>query len=725
MRTLILTRGCPGSGKSTFIKNNGLEEYTISPDQIRLLYQSPILNELGRMNISMKHESKVWGLLLQLLESRMERGELTVIDATHQGRTTFQPYIKLIEKYRYRAYVLDFADVPLEKVLEQNKMRDEYKFVPEEYIHRAFARYELEKPQGRFILSKPENILNNIETRIVNLNNFKNVYVFGDIHGCIEPLVKFFELNPFSEENSYIFVGDFVDRGINNAEVMQYMISLSKNKNVYCIEGNHEVHLWKWSHDETSKSKEFETNTRPELDNFGLDKSDVREFYRKLGQMSYFTYGGKNYIVTHGGLSTFPKKNLIYIPTEQLIKGVGSHNLDIDEVFTKNVGDTNIYQVHGHRNSKNVPINGYEKSFNLEGKIEFGGHLRILHLYGDNVNFIEIKNDRFKIKETLDADVVNFEGLGLINSLRKSKLVRESQLNDYISSFNFTRDSFFKSKWDELNIKARGLFLNTLNGEIITRSYDKFFNLNEKKETNIDVLPTKINYPLTCWHKYNGYLGLVGYDSVKDEVFISSKSTNSGDFSEMFAKILKEKIPNFTLLKEWVKENNCSLVFEVIEPLFDPHIIEYKEKDIILIDIVKREIEFKLLPYEKVVEFGEVFNIKVKEKVAEFNNWEEFYSFYKEILHQEYKLNGEWVEGFVFEDNSGFMFKYKTHFYNKWKYYRGIKDKVARWKDDNKPFNHGGLKSKEDVDFYKWLKNQDKEWLKDVSIIQVRKKYLG
>ena len=37
MRDLIIMRGCPGSGKSTAIKDAGLSAYTISPDSIRLM----------------------------------------------------------------------------------------------------------------------------------------------------------------------------------------------------------------------------------------------------------------------------------------------------------------------------------------------------------------------------------------------------------------------------------------------------------------------------------------------------------------------------------------------------------------------------------------------------------------------------------------------------------------------------------------------------------------
>lgn len=37
---------------------------------------------------------------------------------------------------------------------------------------------------------------------------------------------------------------------------------------------------------------------------------------------------------------------------------------------------SNYYQIHGHRNTKQVPIRVNDRVFNLEGRVEFGGNLR-------------------------------------------------------------------------------------------------------------------------------------------------------------------------------------------------------------------------------------------------------------------------------------------------------------------------------------------------------------
>lgn len=120
MRTLILTRGLPGSGKSTAIKKLGLENYTLSPDNFRLMLASPATLPDGTVCINQRVSSDAWQLTFQLLEKRMQRGDLTVIDATHVDTKNFGKYKALAEKYRYRVRLLDFTDVPVEECKRRN-----------------------------------------------------------------------------------------------------------------------------------------------------------------------------------------------------------------------------------------------------------------------------------------------------------------------------------------------------------------------------------------------------------------------------------------------------------------------------------------------------------------------------------------------------------------------------------------------------------------------------
>ena len=73
-------------------------------------------------------------------------------------------------------------------------------------------------------------------------DSVERIVVFGDIHGCYAPLQRYFEENPFNDNYCYIFCGDYTDRGIQNKQVLEFLLGIYKKPNVFLIEGNHEQH---------------------------------------------------------------------------------------------------------------------------------------------------------------------------------------------------------------------------------------------------------------------------------------------------------------------------------------------------------------------------------------------------------------------------------------------------------------------------------------------------
>ena len=133
MRTLLLLRGAPGSGKSTWIRENNLEQYALEADRFRQLISNPIMTLDGEYRITQDSDRFAWDMLYKALEQRMRRGDFTIIDATHATKTSMQNYKKLIEQYRYRVYYKT-VDCSLDELLKRNQTRPEHKRVPEEVI---------------------------------------------------------------------------------------------------------------------------------------------------------------------------------------------------------------------------------------------------------------------------------------------------------------------------------------------------------------------------------------------------------------------------------------------------------------------------------------------------------------------------------------------------------------------------------------------------------------
>ena len=385
MRTLIVLRGAPGAGKSTWIKKNHLEEYTLCLDTIRNMMISPRMNhEAGYLDISFKNDSKAWQLLFEMLEMRMKDGELTVIDAVHSRPVDFSRYKDFAEKYRYRLYCVDFSSIPIEEVFGRNINRPYYGTANSirnslENIYARFKSFDI--PKYFTVLDPDDSIWDFLNQKPLDVSNYKKIVFIGDIHGCFNPLEKYFNEHPFSEENLYVFMGDYFDRGIQNDLVCEWLLNHYTLKNVMLLTGNHEKWFFEYVNNEYKNpddcsSSEFANHTMPQLNKF--NKKDLRQLSRKFIQCAYLQFHEKTFICTHAGLGFMPT-HLQCIAAQEMIRG-GKYEEDIDTWFEKNNCDENLYQVHGHRNLFNHPIDKFKHSFNLNEAVEFGENLRIMEV---------------------------------------------------------------------------------------------------------------------------------------------------------------------------------------------------------------------------------------------------------------------------------------------------------------------------------------------------------
>ena len=721
MRKLIILRGASGCGKSTFIKNNDLENYTLSTDTIRLMFSSPELGIDYKESIPQFNNKKVWELLYTLLEERMKKGEFTIVDAVHAyADESFSIYKKLAEKYRYRLYVLDFTDIPKEEVYERNKGREIYRQVPESSIDRVFKAFEKERISTAFKVIKPENFNEIINTTPRDLNGYEKVHIIGDIHGSATALKTYFIKYPISEKDYYIFCGDYFDRGIENYQTFKFLSKLMLNKNMTFLIGNHEDKLYKYACDDEFKMDYDIKNTIEEFEMNHLKKSEIRRFIKNLSQLALITFKDKTYLITHGGLPYIPNKSLDFYSTNSFVYGIDKYETDIDKIYNEFMQTANnkIYQVHGHRNFYKNKFDKYEYSINLEGDIEHGGNLRILTLTNNNYKYTEIKNTVYNPNLIEETNIYN-----LVENLRNNKYVFEKDLGNNISSFNFTKEAFYNKMWDKETTKARGLFIDTKNYKIVARSYNKFFKVDERKETTLDSLKENLIFPVNFYLKYNGFLGILSV--YNDELFFASKSTNAGDYVEYFKNIFYKKYSNkqIEVLKDKLTKENLSAVFEVIDPFNDPHIIEYQEENLVLLDLIKNTTNFEKISYPDLQIFAQNNNISVKELAYAASNIDEFMSIYDKITAPNYKYKDSYIEGFVIEDANAFMVKTKTVYYDKWKYLRNKMENALK----NNKFN---TKSNDELEisFLNYLKEkyQDKKIdLESINIIQERHNFYG
>ena len=77
----------------------------------------------------------------------------------------------------------------------------------------------------------------------------------SDIHGCYKELKELLftlETEGVYDKNNdkLVFLGDYIDRGIQNVETLKFLISLNRKPNVIFLKGNHELSLIKYINEE-------------------------------------------------------------------------------------------------------------------------------------------------------------------------------------------------------------------------------------------------------------------------------------------------------------------------------------------------------------------------------------------------------------------------------------------------------------------------------------------
>lgn len=743
MRHLYILRGVPGVGKSTLIDKYNLGQFTLSADDLRQKYSNTNYvieydednNPTVKETINVRKESTVWDTLMGMLESRMERGETTIIDATHTNTRALRKYNKLVKKYRYRVFTIQI-NKPLEDILKQNRQRVEAKRLPDEAVIKKFNELEYSTPNvaKRHGLHQFDNIddagkfiLTNSTWRVKDIHSeeYKKVYLIGDIHGSYEVLKEFLD-NHYEDNNYYVFHGDYLDRGLTPYETVKALHKLHKKKNVVLLRGNHETNYESWLQipnkytEETIKMNRLsEDRVKENLDEIKKYKKLTRSSTKYINELKdkisdqefedftsklkdilgrtqdifMFSVNGQEYISTHGGIvkNVLDYNNtgsMVNFSADNMVRGIGTYDDDIDVIFNHQMlelpEEERLIQVHGHRNTFNHGIMDNPYSFNLEQGITDGGDLGILEIdvATGKTKDISIKNDHYRM--TLqNTDLSVYPVSKLYEDMKKNEYIRVNPLKtvEDVYSINITEDAFYEQVWNDFTVRARGLFVNPSEEKVVARSYNKFFNLNERRNTKLNTLEDNLTLPVRVSSKMNGFLGILTV--YKDKFLFLSKSTDGSTFSQLFKDTFLDHANvlgiDMVKLKEFIKREDVSLVFEVIDNEKDPHIIKYENKGVVLLDVFKNQLVEETLDKYEIPEL----DLFVKPEEFVINNFDELKQYVSDfnkgidirtspVLESVGEKIDKYNEGIILTDANGFRIKIKGAFYNTWKSIRPI-----------------------------------------------------
>lgn len=749
MRYLILTRGAPGAGKSTFLEEQGLAPFAVCPDDFRLRLGGIVMTAEGALGISHAHEKRVWREVEETLDFKMGQGQLVVLDATFQRGRDFTMPLRLAERHRYQVFCVDFTHVPKALAHERNVAREPWKLVPDQVIETAYERFAAH-PVPKKVTVWPfdgfgaELLLDRLEPEMRDLSDYRAVMHIGDLQGCYAPVEELFQQG-FDEDVFHIFVGDLLDRGIQNGEVIRFAVDeILPRDNVALIWGNHEHHIHRFAKALEPTSKEFLYNTLPQIEAAGFTRTQANALMDKALDVLTYSFRGEKVLVTHAGISALPER-FATLPSRTFWNGSGVYEHAVDATFSQHPSTAGWLQVHGHRNAQKLPAEAAPRSYNLEAEVEFGGHLRVMTLEADGegaaIAVREIENRVFRKgpgrgPDTLDRHEPGEAGRlspDLLARLEAHSLVRAKSFasRPHLKSINFTSKAFFDGKWDEVNMVARGLFVAE-DRRIAARSYPKFFNMGERPETRMNGLRERLRFPLRLWVKENGFLGILGWDHLADggdgEILFCSKSTPESDFAGWFREIFTEQVGEAGLARagDLVCNRNLSLIFEVNDPIRDPHMIAYDRPHVVLLDAVLRQETFEKLGETDLAQLAAAIGVGIKQPGPTFRQWKDFEGWTRSVSAQGryFQWKEAHIEGFVAEDADGFLFKIKLDFYAFWKRMRGHRDRVRRAREKGRPLPVMQEDDPEARAFHDWLiARPDGDLTKD--IIALREAFHG
>ncbi|MDD9945713.1 MAG: polynucleotide kinase-phosphatase [Myxococcales bacterium] len=310
--SLVALIGASGSGKSTFARKHFKQTEVLSSDYARGLVSDD--------ENSMEATKDAFDVLYYIARKRLERGLLTVIDATNVQREARQPIVSLAEQMDVLPVAI-VLNTPRDVCEARTKARPDREFgmhVVRKHcqdLKRSLKALKREGFRRIHVLDSVEDIDAAEVVRDWLWNNLKHEAgpfdVIGDVHGCadeLEALLEELGYNPDAtgvprhpEGRRAVFVGDLVDRGPGVTRVLRLVMNMVTAGTAFCIMGNHEAKLLQKLR---GKDVRITHGLAQSLEQLDAESGDFRaEVERFLdGLISHYVFDGGNLVVAHAGL---------------------------------------------------------------------------------------------------------------------------------------------------------------------------------------------------------------------------------------------------------------------------------------------------------------------------------------------------------------------------------------------------------------------------------------
>lgn len=129
--------------------------------------------------------------------------------------------------------------------------------------------------------------------------------VIGDIHGGLKGLKELAEHANINKDDHLIFLGDYVDGWSESAQVIQYLMELSKINHCIFIKGNHDVWCERWLRNGNPNPIWLANGGMGAIESYkSFSKEEKQQHLRFFESMSLYHIDENNRLFIHAGFTS-------------------------------------------------------------------------------------------------------------------------------------------------------------------------------------------------------------------------------------------------------------------------------------------------------------------------------------------------------------------------------------------------------------------------------------
>jgi protein phosphatase len=310
--SLVVLIGPSGCGKSTFARTHFMPTEVLSSDFCRGLVSDD--------ENCQEATTDAFAVLHFIAGKRLERGLLTVVDATSVQQEARKPLVALAREHDVLPVAI-VLNLPETLCHERNRQRGDRNFGPHvirqqrQQLRQSLRSLQREGFRHVYVLQSPEEIAAVEIERQRLWNNRQDdrgpFDIIGDVHGCYDELIELLgKLGYDATDPSRIvpppgrkavLLGDLVDRGPNVVEVLRLVMAMVRSGTALCVPGNHDIKLLRKLRGKNVQITHGLAETLQQLEGTPPDiVKDIADFID--GMVGHYVLDGGRLVVAHAGM---------------------------------------------------------------------------------------------------------------------------------------------------------------------------------------------------------------------------------------------------------------------------------------------------------------------------------------------------------------------------------------------------------------------------------------